>query len=44
MDKAEQTMLENLKKITGKTLEQWIDVVKYQNLEKHAQILFLFKK
>lgn len=43
MDKAEQTMLENLKKITGKTLEQWIDVVKYQNLEKHAQILSFLK-
>ncbi len=28
MDKAAQTMIENLHKNTGKTLEQWIELVK----------------
>lgn len=44
MDKAEQTMLENLFKNTGKTLEQWIVIVKNQNFEKHGQILKFLKE
>lgn len=44
MDKAEQTMLENLHKNTGKTLEQWIEIVKKQNFEKHGQILKFLKE
>jgi len=44
MDKAEQTMLDNLHKNTGKTLEQWIDIVKKQNFEKHGQILKFLKE
>ena len=39
MDKAEQTMLENLHKNTGKTLPQWVDEVKKLNFEKHGQIM-----
>lgn len=39
MDKAEQTMLENLHKNTGKTLPQWVDEVKKRNFEKHGQIM-----
>jgi predicted transport protein len=44
MDKAEQTMLDNLFKNTGKTLEQWIDIVKKQNFEKHGEILKFLKE
>jgi hypothetical protein len=44
MDKAEQTMLDNLLKNTGKTLEQWISIVKEQNFEKHGQILKFLKE
>jgi len=44
MDKAEQTMLDNLLKNTGKTLEQWIDIVKKENLEKHSQIIKFLKE
>lgn len=44
MDKAEQTMMDNLFKNTGKTLEQWIDIVKKQNFEKHGEILKFLKE
>lgn len=44
MDKAAQTMIENLYKNTGKTLEQWIDIVKSENFEKHGQILKFLKE
>ncbi len=43
MDKGTQTMVENLYKNTGKTLEQWIEIVKKENFEKHGQILKLLK-
>ncbi|GAB4255440.1 MAG: hypothetical protein Kow0027_22120 [Saprospiraceae bacterium] len=44
MDKAEQTMLDNLFKNTGKTLEEWIEIVKKQNFEKHGEILKYLKE
>lgn len=44
MDKATQTMIENLHKNTGKTLEQWIDVVKEQNFAKHGEIVKFLKE
>lgn len=44
MDKATQTMIENLLKNTGKTLEQWIDVVKEQSLAKHGEIVKFLKE
>ncbi len=44
MDKAEQTMLDNLQKNTGKSLEQWVDFVKKQHLDKHGQILKFLKE
>ncbi|MFY9151064.1 MAG: DUF5655 domain-containing protein [Prolixibacteraceae bacterium] len=44
MDKAEQTMFDNLFKNTGKTLEQWIGIVKKQNFEKHGEILKFLKE
>jgi predicted transport protein len=44
MDKAEMTMIENLHKNTGKTLEQWISIVKNENFEKHGQIVKFLKE
>jgi len=44
MDNAEQTMLNNLFKNTGKTLEQWVKIVRNQNFEKHGQILKFLKE
>jgi predicted transport protein len=44
MDKATQTMIENLHKNTGKTLEQWIVIVKKENLAKHGDILKYLKE
>jgi predicted transport protein len=44
MDKATQTMIENLHKNTGKTLQQWIDVVKKQNFLKHGEIIKYLKE
>lgn len=43
MDKTTQTMIENLYKNTGKTLEQWIDIIKNQNLTKHREIINFLK-
>lgn len=44
MDKAIQTMIENLHKNTGKTLEQWIDIVKKQNFAKHGETVKFLKE
>ncbi|WP_373497447.1 DUF4287 domain-containing protein [Aquiflexum sp.] len=44
MDKAEQTMLDNLHKNTGKSLDQWIAVVKAKSFEKHGQIMKFLKE
>ncbi|MEO7047923.1 MAG: DUF4287 domain-containing protein [Ferruginibacter sp.] len=44
MDKATQTMIENLHKNTGKTLEQWIEIVKKQNFAKHGEIIKFLKE
>ena len=43
LDKAEKTMLDNLFKNTGKTIEQWIDIVKKQKFEKHGEIVNFLK-
>ncbi len=43
MDDAAQTMIENLQKNTGKNLEEWIEIVKKQKLEKHGEILKFLK-
>lgn len=37
-------MHENLYKNTGKTLEQWIEIVTKENFEKHGQILKFLKE
>lgn len=43
MDKAAQTMIDNLHKNTGKTLEQWIAIVNKENFEKHVEIIKFLK-
>lgn len=44
MDKAEQTMIENLHKNTGKTLPEWMAVVQSKNFAKHGDILKFLKE
>ncbi|MCB0728288.1 MAG: DUF4287 domain-containing protein [Ignavibacteria bacterium] len=44
MDKASQTMIDNLAKNTGKTLDQWIVIVRKQNFAKHGEILKFLKE
>jgi predicted transport protein len=44
MDKATQTMIENLLKTTVKSLEEWISVVQKQKLDKHGQIIKFLKE
>lgn len=44
MDKATLTMIENLHKNTGKTLEQWIDIIKPQSFTKHGEIIQFLKE
>lgn len=44
MDKAEQTMIDNLKKNTGKSLEEWIVIVQNKGFEKHGEILKFLKE
>ncbi len=44
MDKATQTMIDNLHKNTGKTLEQWIEIVTKENFEKHGEIIKFLKE
>lgn len=43
MDQAGITMIENLKKNTGKSLEQWVEIVKKEKIEKHGQIVKFLK-
>jgi hypothetical protein len=43
MDKAEQTMIDNLQKNYGKSLDEWIAAVKNQGLNKHGEILKYLK-
>jgi len=44
MDKALQTMIENLYKNTGKKLEQWIRLVQNEKFEKHGDALNFLKE
>lgn len=43
-EKAEITMIENLHKNTGKTLEQWTSIVKKENFQKHGEIIKFLKE
>lgn len=44
MDKATLTMIENLYKNTGKTLEEWIQIVHSENHAKHGEIIKSLKE
>ena len=44
MDKATETMIENLHKNSGKTLTQWVDIVQKENFEKHGEIIKFLKE
>lgn len=44
MDQAEQTMIDNLRKNTGKTLEEWTAIVKKQNFQKHGEVIAFLKE
>lgn len=43
MDKGTQTMIDNLQKNTGKTLEDWIALVKNENFAEHDEIIKFLK-
>ena len=43
MDKATQTMIDNLHKNTGKSLEEWIGIVQASNIEKHGEAIKFLK-
>ncbi len=44
MDKATITMIENLHKNTGKTLEEWTEIVIAQKFSKHGEIIKFLKE
>lgn len=44
MDAGTQTMIDNLYKNTGKTLEDWIAIVTEEKLQKHGEILKFLKE
>lgn len=44
MSNPEQTMIENLLKNTGKSLEQWIAIVQKEKLVKHGEIIKFLKE
>lgn len=43
MDQAAQTMIDNLKKNYGKSLDEWVSIVKKENFSKHGEILKFLK-
>ncbi len=43
MDKALQTMIGNMKEKTGKTLEEWLDILKNKTFNKHSQAVNFLK-
>lgn len=43
VDQATQTMIANLEKNTGRTLAQWIELVKAANLPKHGEVVAMLK-
>lgn len=44
MDKATQTMIDNLHVNTGKPLEEWIEIVRRQHFGKHGEIMKYLKE
>lgn len=43
IDQAMQTMIQNLKEKTGKSLEEWVKIAKVSKLEKHGEIVKFLK-
>jgi hypothetical protein len=43
MDQATQTMIDNLHKNTGKSLNEWVQIVKSTGIEKHSDIIKYLK-
>jgi len=43
MDTATQTMIDNLAEKTGKTLDQWVAIVKKSGLAKHGEVVKMLK-
>ncbi|MEL7144721.1 MAG: DUF5655 domain-containing protein [Bacteroidota bacterium] len=43
MDEAAKKMIENLQKNTGKSLQQWVDIVKGSGWQKHGEIIKYLK-
>lgn len=43
MDKAEQTMIDNILKNTGKSVEEWIDIIINEKFQKHNEIINFLK-
>lgn len=43
MDQAAQTMIDNLKEKTGKSLDEWVAIVLKQDLKKHGEIVKFLK-
>lgn len=44
MDQAEKTMMENLHKVSGKPISDWIEIVKQKQFAKHGDILKFLKE
>lgn len=44
MDAATQTMIDNLQKNTGKSLEEWTQIVQSKSFQKHGEILKFLKE
>ena len=44
METAEQSMIDNLHKNTGKSLDEWIEIVQKEKFEKHGQIISFLKE
>ena len=43
MDQAVQTMIDNLEKNTGKSLDQWVAIVQKEDFKKHGEIVKFLK-
>ena len=44
MDKATETMVNNLQKNTGKTLDEWIEIVRKESFAKHGEMMKFLKE
>lgn len=44
MDQAEKTMIDNLKSNTGKSLEEWVKIVRGKSFAKHGEIIKYLKE